>query len=324
MSVSRRTILGGGTVVTMATSMLTARVAAQISTQDEFVELWPGPPPNSDGTTIVRKVADQAHDAVHPDRWVTGVARPVLVVRRAARPNGAAMLVLPGGGYSFLSYDNEGTSQAAWLNARGITAFILLYRLPGEGWNDRAQVPLQDAQRAMRFILGRAAGFGIRVDRIGVLGFSAGSHLAGSLATRHAEGVYVPVDAYDQESARPDIAALIYPMISIEASYTHGGSRDMLLSLRASEAARRLGSVGRRVDRDTPPTFLVHATDDGLVPPANSIAMFAAMTKSYRPVALHIFEDGGHGFGTRLPKDRSAIAWSSLFTTFAARHGLPE
>jgi len=165
-----------------------------------------------------------------------------------------------------------------------------------------SEVPLQDAQRAMRFIRGRAPGFGIRVDRIGVPGFSAGGHLAGSLATRHAEAVYVPVDAYDQESARPDIAALIYPVVSTEASYTHGGSRDMLLGLRASEAARRLGSVERQVDRDTPPTFLVHAADDGLLPPANSIAMFAAMTKSHRPVALHIFEAGAMASAHFCPK----------------------
>lgn len=322
MTVSRRTILGGGTVLALATGTLTTQAMAQVSTQDEVVELWPGLPPNSSGAIIVRQVDDQAQNAVHPDRWVKGIARPVLVVRRAVKPNGTAMLVLPGGGYSFLSYDNEGTSQAAWLNAQGITAFILLYRLPREGWNDRALVPLQDAQRAMRFIRGRAAGFGIRANRVGVLGFSAGGHLAGSLATRHAETVYAPIDAYDRESARPDIAALIYPVISLEAPYTHGGSRDMLLGLGSSEADRRLGSVEHRVDPNTPPTFLVHAADDGLVPPANSIAMFAAMTQAHRPIALHIFEDGGHGFGTRLPKDRSAMAWPSLLTTFATRHGL--
>jgi acetyl esterase/lipase len=318
MTPSRRTLLGGGALAALAAS----RLAAQIGTQDEVVELWPGLPPGSRGTTIARKVDDQSHDPAHPDRWVRGIARPVLVVHRPARPNGSAVLVVPGGGYEFLSYDNEGTSQAAWLNARGITAFILMYRLPGEGWNARADVPLQDAQRAMRVIRSRAGGFRVRPDRVAVLGFSAGGHLAGSLATRHAEKVYAPVDAADRQSARPDVAALIYPVISLYEPYTHPGSRDALLGPRAKPAEQRGYSIEHRVDQDTPPVFLVHAADDGLVPPANSIAMFAAMTEAKRAVALHIFEDGGHGFGTRLPTDRSAMAWPALFATFAKRHGI--
>jgi acetyl esterase/lipase len=307
---SRRTMLTGAALAGTAAEPL----AAQIAIRDEVVELWPGPPPGSRGTTIVRKTADQSHDAAHLDRWVTGIARPVLVVRRPAKPNGTAVLVMPGGGYGFLSYDNEGASQAAWLNARGITAFILMYRLPGEGWNGRSDVPLQDAQRAMRVIRDGATRFGVQPDRVAVLGFSAGGHLA--------DTVYAPVDTADRQSARPDLAALIYPVVSLYEPYTHGGSRDMLLGPGASDADRRLRSVERRVDATTPPTFLVHAADDGLVPPANSIAMFAAMTEAQRPVALHIFEDGGHGFGTRLPTDRSAMAWPGLFTTFAKRHGL--
>ena len=317
MTPSRRTVLRGGALLAFASPL-----AAQIGTQDEVVELWPGPPPGSRGITITRKIDDQSHDPVHPDRWVTGIARPVLVVRRPVRPNGTAVLVVPGGGYAFLSYDNEGTSQAAWLNARGITAFILMYRLPGEGWGDRADVPLQDAQRAMRLIRSRAAEFGVRADRIAVLGFSAGGHLAGSLATRHAETVYAPVDSADGQNARPDLAALVYPVISLSVSYTHAGSRDQLLGRHAAPETRRRYSVEHRVDANTPPTFLVHAADDGLVPPANSIAMFGSITDAKRPVALHIFEDGGHGFGTRLPADRSAMAWPTLFATFAARHGL--
>ena len=315
---SRRSVLGGGAMLALTASPL----AAEASGQDEVVELWPGPPPGGRGTTITRKIDDQSHDPAHPDRWVTGITRPVLVVRRPARPNGTAVLVIPGGGYTFLSFDNEGTSQAAWLNARGITAFILMYRLPGEGWNGQADVPLQDAQRAMRVIRSRAAGFGIRPDRVAVLGFSAGGHLAGSLATRHAEMVYAPVDAADRQSARPDLAALIYPVISLYEPYTHPGSRDTLLGFGAQTNDLRRYSVERRVGADTPPVFLVHAADDGLVPPANSIAMFVAMTDAKRPVALHIFEDGGHGFGTRQPADRSAMAWPALFATFATRHGL--
>ena len=294
----------------------------QTSAQDEIVELWPGPPPGDTGAPIVRKVDDQSKDPAHPDRFVTGIARPVLVVRRPARPNGAAMLVLPGGGYGFLSYDNEGVSQADWLNARGITAFILLYRLPGEGWTRREDVPLQDAQRAMRLIRARAVAFAVDVKRVGVLGFSAGGHLAGSLATRHAEQVYAPVDEADRQEARPDVAGLLYPVVSLEAPFTHGGSRDNLLGPNACPAMRTARSVERRVDARTPPLFLVHASDDGLVPPANSIALFQAMEAAKRPVALHIFQDGGHGFGVRLPKTMQAAAWPDLFATFLASHGV--
>lgn len=309
-------------IVAAGLAVLPGLASAQTSTSDELIELWPGTPPGGTGAPIVRKIADQSKDTATLDRWVTGIARPVLVVRRPARPNGAAMLVLPGGGYAFLSYDNEGTSQAAWLNARGITAFILLYRLPGEGWQRRQDVPLQDAQRAMRIIRAKAVQLGVANDRVGVLGFSAGGHLAGSLATRHGEMLYDPVDAADRQDARPDVAGLVYPVISLDAPFTHGGSRDMLLGDGASQEFRRARSVERRVDAATPPVFLVHASDDGLVPSGNSIAMFQAMETAKRPVALHIFEDGGHGFGVRLPRTMQAHAWPDLFTTFAARHGL--
>lgn len=295
---------------------------AQTTSTDEIIDLWPGPPPGKTNARIVRKIADQSKDPATPDRWVTGIERPIMIVRRPARPNGAAMLVIPGGGYGFLSYDNEGTSQAAWLNARGITAFILLYRLPGEGWARREDVPLQDAQRAMRLIRASASRFNVDAGRIGVLGFSAGGHLAGSLATRHGERVYDPVDDADRQDARPDLAALLYPVVSLDAPFTHGGSRDNLLGPNASAAARAARSVERRVDAATPPIFLVHATDDDLVPPANSIAVFQAMETAKRPVALHIFADGGHGFGVRLPRDREASVWPDLFLAFARRHGL--
>ena len=118
------------TLIAAGLAALPGLARAQTVAGDEIVDLWPGPPPGSTGTKIVRKVQARTEDPAHPDRWVTGIDRPAMVVRRPARPNGAAMLVIPGGGYGFLSYDNEGTSQAAWLNARGITAFILLYRMP--------------------------------------------------------------------------------------------------------------------------------------------------------------------------------------------------
>lgn len=318
-TISRRMILGAGAM--LAAQPLSA--LAQKRAGEDVIELWSAAPPGAiTAARIVRKIDDQSRDPAQPDRWITGVARPVLVVRRPARPSGGAMLVIPGGGYGFLSYDNEGTSQAAWLNARGITAFILLYRLPDDGWSRREDVPLQDAQRAMRLIRSRAEAFGVRPDRVGVLGFSAGGHLAGSLTTRHAEPVYDPVDGADRLSARPDVAGLVYPVVNLDAPYAHGGSRDRLLGPDAPPALRRAHSVDLGVTAETPPLFLVHAADDGLVPPANSIALYQAMQAAARPAALHVFESGGHGFGVRLPATEPASAWPDLFTAFAARHGI--
>jgi acetyl esterase/lipase len=231
-------------------------------------------------------------------------------------------LLVPGGGYGFLAYDNEGIEQARWLNALGVTCFILLYRLPGEGWGERRLVPLQDAQRAMRVIRSRAGSFGVDAKRIAVIGFSAGGHLAGSLATRHGERVYAPVDAADTLSARPDLAGLIYPVISMDAAITHKGSRDNLLGATPSAAEVAAASVETRVTAETPPVFLVHAGDDGAVPIANSITMYAALLAAKRPAEMHLFDEGGHGFGVRLAKTVPTAAWPTLFATYAARKGV--
>lgn len=321
---TRRSLLTGGVALCAVAPALigTAPVGAQLLSTDEVVPLWPKAIPGDRHTKITRRVDDQSHDPRRLDRWVRGIAKPVLVVRRPAKPNGAAVLVMPGGGYAFLSYDNEGLEQAAWLNARGITAFVLMYRLPSEGWDMRALVPLQDAQRAMRVIRAGAGGYGIDGARVAVLGFSAGGHLAGSLATRHGEATYAPVDAIDTQSARPDLAGLLYPVVSMEAPFTHGGSRDALLGDNAPAALRHVASVETRVTADTPPIFLAHAADDDLVPVANSIALFSAMKAQAQPAELHEFEKGGHGFGTRLAATRPASAWPQLFMAFATSKGL--
>ncbi len=320
---SRRSLLTGATasLTLLATANVTS-AGAQGSAPDETVPLWPGAIPGDRHARIVRKVDDQSHDPAHPDRFVTGIARPMLVVKRPARANGTAVLIMPGGGYGFLSYDNEGVDQATWLNARGVTAFILLYRLPGEGWDKRELVPLQDAQRAMRVIRSRAGQFGVDPARVAILGFSAGGHLAGSLATRFAEPVYAPVDHADSVSARPDLAGLIYPVVSMAAPFTHGGSRDMLLGDNAPAALRQAASVESRVTTATPPAFLVHSGDDGLVPVANSIALYTALLAARRPAALHVFDESGHGFGVRPPKSATTSAWPDLFYAYGLRKGV--
>ncbi|MBB6503529.1 acetyl esterase/lipase [Sphingomonas endophytica] len=289
---------------------------------DETLPLWPKAPPGAPATLPVRKVEQRSKTAGFNDRWLTGIAMPTLTVRRPAQPNGAAVMLIPGGGYGFLAFDNEGEEQARWLTARGVTCFILTYRLPGEGWRDRALVPLQDAQRGLRLIRAHAARYGVDAKRVAVIGFSAGGHLAGSLATRHAERTYAPVDASDRLSARPDLAGLIYPVVSLSEPFTHTGSRDNLLGTPSDESARRAASVERHVDAQTAPVFLVHASDDGTVPIANSLAMYQALLAAQRPAELHAFDKGGHGFGVRLPAGTPAAAWPTLFAAFAAQLGL--
>jgi acetyl esterase/lipase len=319
METSRRGLLA----LTAGALAAPAFAAVSVGTSEEVLPLWPGTPPGGPApAALVERAADQSHDPAHPDRFITGVSQPRLIVHRPAVPNGSAVLLMPGGGYGFLSYDNEGVNQARWLNAQGVTAFILLYRLPGEGWAHRADVPLQDAQRAMRLIRARAGHYGLQPNRIAVIGFSAGGHLAGSLATRHAETVYAPVDDADRLSARPDLAGLIYPVASLSAPFTHGGSRDMLLGADAPEAVRQRYSVELRVDAQTPPCFLVHAGDDGLVPVANSISLYTAVQAHGRPAELHIFAAGGHGFGVRPPATMPVSTWPRLFTAFAASQGI--
>ncbi|PXA87134.1 alpha/beta hydrolase [Nostoc sp. 3335mG] len=294
-----------------------------VTASEETLPLWPRGVPGSDPIpSLAEKADDQSHDPSRPDRFITGVSQPRLVVHRPARPNGAAVLLMPGGGYGFLSYDNEGVTQARWLNALGITAFILLYRLPDEGWVDRAVVPLQDAQRAMRLIRAHAERFAIRPDRVAALGFSAGGHLAGSLATRHGEAVYAPIDPADALSARPDLAGLLYPVVSLSAPFTHGDSRDHLLGTSAGEAERRHGSVELRIDAATSPCFIVHAGDDGLVPVANSTSLYTALNSASRPAELHVFNRGGHGFGVRPAASEPIAAWPRLFHAFGASLGV--
>ena len=319
IGLTRRTLLGAGSALMLAP---VAARAAELMQAQEHVPLWPGKIPSDIGSAIARRIDPREGSDAHPDRWIYGVARPELIVFPPQQPNGAAVLCIPGGSYEFNAFDNEGAEQARWLNARGVTVFVLLYRLPAEGWARRENVPLQDAQRAMRVIRRDSAKYGIDPQRVAALGFSAGGHLCGSLATRHAEQTYVPGDAADQLSARPDIAGLVYPVVTLVGPATHGGSRDNLLGKDAPEALRRSHSVDQRVDAATPPLFLVHAGDDGAVPVANSLDLYRAMLDHKRPVEMHLFDEGGHGFGTRLPASMPAAEWPRLFARFAARKGV--
>jgi acetyl esterase/lipase len=253
--------------------------------------LWPGEPPGS--ATFVPGVVPPDW----PASYARAVARPDLRVFRPGKSNGRAVLVMPGGAYWFVSFVNEGVEVARAFNERGFTVFVLTYRLPGEGWQSRADVPLQDAQRALRLIRARAAQFGVDAATVAVLGFSAGGHLAATLATGHAERVYAPIDAVDEQSARPHAAGLIYPVVTMRDPWTHALSRQLLLGDSPARRDVDRRSAEQHVDAKTPPLFLVHALDDTAVPVENTLRLLDAMRKAKRPVEAHLLEHGGHAFG---------------------------
>lgn len=205
---------------------------------DPVIPLWPGTPPGGSDVRLEQHVEDHTGGGGLRARRLSRIGSPALVVKRAAEPNGAAMMVIPGGGYSVLNYDTGGTDHARWLNAAGVTVFILVYRLPGEGWARRAEVPLQDAQRAIRLIRAQAGTWGIDPQRVGVLGSSAGGHLAGSLATRFADAVYDPVDASDA------LPALAGPRSTAVSGRDHGRKRPRALAQRTARARFFGGDAG--------------------------------------------------------------------------------
>jgi acetyl esterase/lipase len=287
----------------------------------EVIRLWPRTPPGAPARLPPEKVVERPAAAGLRDRYVEHVAVPTLTVLRPARPNGAAMLIIPGGGYIRVVIDKEGFETGRWLNDRGVTAFVLRYRLPADGWTPRGDAPLQDAQRAVRLIRGRAAEFGLDPKRIGVLGFSAGGHLAASLATRHAAAIYARVDAADALSARPDLAVLGYPVILMQPPAVHSGSRTQLLGHSPSPERLTLATPSLTVAADTPPTLILHAVDDASVPVENATAMFAALRAAKVPAEMHLFQEGGHGFGLRGIAGKPVAAWPDLMLAWANRHG---
>ena len=317
LTIGRRTLLGLGAAAVAGSS------AAQTfpGDPDEIVRLWPGLPPGAPARPPQTLVSDRTAASGYPDRIVTAIGEPLMTVFRPARPNGAAILVIPGGGYVRVTIDKEGFETARRWAEAGITAFVLRYRLPADGWADRADSPLQDAQRALRLIRAGAARYGVDPRRIAVMGFSAGGHVAASLCTRFDARVYAPVDAADALSARPDLACLAYPVMSMAAPMAHQQSKDALLGAAPSEAAIAAYSPDRHVTGTAPPTFMFHAADDPSVPLANSLAYFAALRAAAVPAELHVFEEGGHGFGIYLARGKPASAWPDLFLTWARRKG---
>lgn len=289
---------------------------------DETIDLWPKGAPGAPTKPLIEIVDERSKDPSLTDRAVYGISRPRMVVFRPRIANGSAALITPGGGYRWVVIDKEGYEIARWLAARGWTVFVLFYRLPGEGWAAGPDVALSDAQRAMRLIRHRARDYGIIPERVAAMGFSAGGHACADLATRFAQPSYAAVDAADRLSARPDIAAPIYPVQSMRLPFAHPGSRALLLGPDPSPALEAAHSPEDQVTPATPPTFLVHAEDDPTVSVENSLRLRAALKAKGVTVETHLFTHGGHGFGLRRAMGKPAGVWPELFLTWAQSQGL--
>ncbi len=238
--------------------------------------LWPNGAPNSNELSGAEQRQNNGE--------VSNVTEPTLTVYPAARPNGMAIIMCPGGGYSRLAMNHEGHDMAPWLNTQGITYAVLKYRMP----NGHHEVPLSDAEQAIRLLREHAAEWGVNPQRVGIMGASAGGHLAASLAT-----------LYSSDKSRPDFQILFYPVISMQKGITHGGSRKNLLGESPSQELEQKYSLERQVSPRTPQAFIMLSSDDDVVPPINGIGYFLALRDHKVPASLHAYPTGGHGWGFR-------------------------
>ncbi len=275
--------------------------------QEQTIALYPNGIPNSKPTpaTYVEK-----NDRSDNDQWVTGVSIPTLTpfIPEKGMANGAAVLIYPGGGYGGLSMDKEGYRVAKAFNQFGVTAFVVKYRLPSDDiMIDKTIGPLQDAQQAVYMVRKNAAKWGVNPNKIGIIGFSAGGHLASTEGTHFDK---IAIEDKDNISVRPDFMLLLYPVISF-GPMAHVGSRENLIGKTPTQALLDLYSNEKQITANTPPTFLVHATDDDAVPVQNSLMFYEALLANKVKAEMHLFEAGGHGFGLNNSKSKDKwIDWA--------------
>jgi acetyl esterase/lipase len=256
------------------------------------IPLYTGAIPNSKPAENLEKTTTRPGGIA----FTTDISVPTIKIFLPKIPNGQAIVICPGGGYWGTADDHEGDQVAQQLNALGVTAFVLKYRMPDERFCvDKTVAPLQDAQAAIRLVRKNAAKYKINPHKIGIMGFSAGGHLAATAAT-HFSFAANPEDQ-DTTSARPDFAVLGYPVISFQDGVAHVGSRERLIGKNDAPAQRQFFSNELQVTPQTPPSFLVHAGDDNVVPVNNSILFYQALVKNGVDAEMHLYPHGGHGFG---------------------------
>jgi acetyl esterase/lipase len=335
MMVSRRDVLTG--VAAIPALGLASKAAADYAPTDPWnpanwtrpaglapdmeIDLWPeGAIATPDG--LIETVQQRSDDPLNSDRILEHTTRPRLAVFLPEKPNSASVIIAPGGGYRYAVIDKEGYEIARLLAARGVTAFVLFYRMPDQNWMEGRDAPLADAQRAVRVVRQRAAAMNLNPARVAMMGFSAGGHVAASLLTRHDAPVYTAIDAADGMSAKPDAGVLIYPVIAMDPTIAHIGSRDRLIGTAPSEDDVRTYSPNQMVAEGAPPTFLLFAEDDPVVPVENGICFRAAMKAAGADIETHLFAKGGHGFGLRKTEGLPVAAWPELLWRWMQAQGL--
>src|SRR6218665_256407 len=264
---------------------------ASLYSQQKTFPLWPDKIPGELKNGDYQEKATYKYSVLLNTSQVT---IPTLTIYQPINANGTSVIICPGGGYGHLAMEKEAKKVAEWLNSFGITAFVLKYRLPSDKiMIDKSIGPLQDVQEAIRTVRRKASDWKLDKNKIGILGFSAGGHLAATASTHFKEKVY----ANDSMSARPDFSLLIYPVISMKNEITHKASQKNLLGNNPSEESTNRFSNELTVTSETPPAFIIHTTDDKTVVVENSINYYLALKKLFIPTELHLYEKGGHGFG---------------------------
>ncbi len=282
----------------------------------EEIPLWPGRPPGRGSVSGPEKIGTEGTGK----GAVSNISIPRLRVYRPLKPNGMAVILCGGGGYFRIQLAKESTPVALWLQSRGYTAFDLIYRLPGDGWE--ASAPFADAQRAMKIVRSRAAEFGLRTDRIGILGFSAGGHLAGFTALQPARPLYAGNDRYESTLARPDFAVLLFPVVSLRPPFTTTRTRREIVGNNPDSAAEAAWSLDSYAAKDAPPIIQFSSADDPTTPPGHNILLYEALLRAGAFPELHIFAGGGHGWSLGTP-DQPLNQWPQIFETWL-RNRFPD
>lgn len=307
MTIDRRTLMLGALGAAMAARAAAAPPQGPLLPEpDAWIDLWPGEAAGMPQPAPAEEMRERSTDPAYNDRALFHVRRPRLAVFRPARPNGASLLIVPGGSYARVVVDKEGFESARWFAARGITAYVLFYRLAFDHWAAGPETSIGDAQQAMRLVRQRAPAGG----KVAILGFSAGGHVAADLVARFEPG------------ARPDAAGLFYPVIAMSGPAAHAESRLNLLGPNATPEEERLHNPALNVRAETPPCFLVHAEDDPVIPVANTLMMREALRARGVATETHLFPDGGHGFGIRLAQGHRVAIWPDLFLAWGQRQGI--
>lgn len=304
--IARRTLLQNLAALTAVGAMQLGGVMPAMAQEWEEIPLWPGKPPGRGVVTGPEKLGESGAGF----GALSNISVPRMRVYRPEKPNGAAVVVCGGGGYFRIQLWKESTPIARWLQARGFTVFELLYRLPNDGWD--ASAPFMDAQRAMRIVRTRAADFGIDPTQIGILGFSAGGHLAGFTALQSQRQLYAGSDKYEKASARPDFSVLLFPVVSLRKPYDTTRTRREIIGDTPGADAENAWSLDTYASAAAPPTIIFASADDKTAPPGHGIMLFEKLNAAGASAELHLFRDGGHGWGLGRP-EQVLSQWPDMF-----------